>query len=144
MKKLFLLLALCGSIALVSCDKDSDDDDLTTVWFDAKEYALPANGGEVIIPVHSTGVNYATIKYNFDDSWQFTDQGTMIPREGWIEIEVIPNYPESRNLMIGRSGLKLTVKPNKTTSSRTATLIVGSFSDMTSVQLKQPTINVKQ
>lgn len=142
MKKI-LLSIICLTSLLISCEKELNTEQPKTVWFEAKEYTLPAAGGDIIIPVHSTGVDYASIRYTFADAWNFNDQGNMVPREGWIEIEVIPSYPASRDLMTGRSGIKLTVEPNRGTSNRTAWLLVGSYTEMASVVLNQPSSNVK-
>lgn len=144
MKKLIFSILCCAAFAL-SCDKgDASETDSPTIWFEAEEYTLPAAGGIVTIPVHSTGVDYATIKYTFEDAWDFNSEGNMVPREGWIDLEVIPNYPESRDLMTGRSGIKLIVEANTAIANRTAWLIVGSFSQTQSVVLHQPSVNAKQ
>ncbi len=147
MKRLLFAIVCCVILATACTNNQNDPDiliDKPTVWFDVEEYTLPANGGQVIIPVHSTGVDYATIKYTFEDAWDFTSEGNMVPREGWISLEVIPNYDESRALMTGRSGIKLTVEPNKSVSNRTAWLIVGSYNQTTSLVLHQPTPSAKQ
>ena len=142
-------MSLCCALMFISCDKNTNtesdiNNDSPSVEFEQQEYELPAEGGEVVIPVLTTGVDYATIRYTFEDAWDFDSNGNMVPREGWIDIVVIPNYPESRALMRGRSGIQLKVKPNNTLANRTAWLIVGSFNNTKSVILRQPTINAKQ
>ena len=144
MKNLLLLATLCSTLLFASCDKEQNKNDKDTIYFEDTEITLPAEGGEVIIPVYSTGVDYATIKYTFEDAWNFTPDGNMVPREGWIKLEVIPNYPEARSLLMGRSGIKLTVEANKSIANRTAWLIVGSFNATSSVTLQQPSTTVKQ
>lgn len=145
MKRVFTFIALCCALIFTSCDKEvPTESDIPSIEFEQKEYTLPAEGGDVVIPVLSTGIDFATIRYMFEDAWDFDSDGNMIPREGWISLQVIPNYPESRTLLRGRSGIKLTVKPNKSLSNRTAWLLVGSFSDTESVVLRQPTVNAKQ
>lgn len=145
MKRAFLFMALCCAVIFTSCDKDDDikESDIPSIEFEQKEYTLPAEGGVVVIPVLSTGIDFATIRYTFDDAWSFDKSGNMIPREGWIDLVVIPNYPQSRTLMQGRSGIELTVEPNNSLANRTAWLIVGSFADTESVVLRQPTVNAK-
>lgn len=143
MKRL-LFAIVCCVILTTACTKNlTTETDKATVWFEQQEYALPAAGGEVIIPVHSTGVDYATIKYTFEDAWDFTPEGNMVPREGWITLEVIPNYDEARALLTGRSGIKLAVKPNNSLANRTAWLIVGSYNQTTSVLLRQNSVSAK-
>ncbi len=145
MKRALLFTALCCAISFTSCSKENDvDSDISSIEFEQKEYTLPAEGGEVIIPVRSTGVDYATIRYTFEESWDFDSAGNMIPKDGWIDLLVIPNYPDSRALLVGRSGIKLTIKPNSGYAKRVAWLIVGSFADTESVVLHQPTVNAKQ
>ena len=145
MKRAFIFMALCCAAIFTSCDKEvPTESDIPSVEFEQQEYTLPSEGGEVIIPVLSTGVDYATIRYTFEDAWDFDSNGNMVPREGWIDIVVIPNYPESPALMRGRSGIQLNVKPNNTLANRTASLIVGSFNNTKSVILRQPTVNAKQ
>lgn len=145
MKRVFSLLALFAAIILSSCQGGLESGeqpgltiDKAIVEFEQEKYTLPAGGGEVIIPVVSTGIDFATIRYSFEDSWDFDINGNMVPRDGWISLTVIPNYPESRLLPQGRSGVQLTVKPNERISGRSATLIIGSFNLMKSVQLYQP------
>ena len=144
MKNLLLLAALCTSLLFASCDKESNKNGKETIYFDTTEVTLPAEGGQVIIPVYSTGVDYATIKYTFEDAWDFTSDGNKVPREGWIKLEVIPNYPEARSLLMGRSGIKLTVEANKSIANRNAVLIVGSFNETSSITLHQPSTTAKQ
>ena len=143
MKRLFTLLLLCCATIMVSCDKETNETDQSTVYFEQEEFTLPAEGGEVIIPVISTGVDYVAIKHTFDDAWTFTSDGNMVPRPSWIEVEVIPNYPESRALMMGRSGIKLTVEANTSIANRVAWLIVGSYSDTATILLRQQSVTVK-
>lgn len=143
MKHLLLTLVLCLSLSAISCDKD-DISDKATVWFEIEAYDLPAQGGEVIIPVYSTGVDYVAIKHTFEDAWDFNSQGNMVPRPSWISVEVIPNYPASRELMTGRSGIKLTVEANTAIANRQARLIVGSYGDIESILLRQPSVNIPQ
>lgn len=146
MKRFYALFIACMAIAATSCnhgnigDENLSESDYWSVEFEEKEYTLPAAGGVVVIPVVSTGIDYATIKYSFEDSWDFTAEGNMTPREGWIDIVVIPSYPETRLLPTGRSGIELTVEPNERISSRSAVLIIGSSSAVKSVALHQPSL----
>ena len=144
MKRFLFTIVCCVTFATACSTKSDSEIDKSTVWFEAEECSLPASGGQVIIPVHSTGVDYATIKYTFEDAWDFNAEGNMVPREGWISIEVIPNYPEARALMTGRSGVQLTVQPNKTIANRTAWLIVGSYNQTASILLRQPSTTAKE
>lgn len=144
MRKSFLFLALLCLAATLSCQKGGGDDgapsteDRYFVEFEGEKYTLPAEGGQIVVPVTSTGVDYATIKYSFEDSWDFTIDGNMVPRQGWISLEVIPNMPQSRILPQGRSGIKLTAEANPRINGRSALLIVGSGNVLQSVLIHQP------
>ena len=146
MKRLFFA-SICCVILATACTNNQNDPDILidkpTVWFDEQEYTLPAAGGDITIPVYSTGIDYATIKYTFEDAWDFTPEGNMVPREGWISLEVIPNYTDARALMTGCSGVKLTAEPNNSLSNRTAWLIVGSYNQTASVLLRQNSTSAK-
>ena len=142
MKRLIFAI-ICCAICLTACTDNQSNNSGSTVWFDEQEYTLPATGGEITIPVSSTGIDYATIKYTFEDAWDFTPEGNMVPREGWISLEVIPNYTEARALMTGCSGVKLTAEPNNSLSNRTAWLIVGSYNQTASVLLRQNSTSAK-
>ena len=145
MKRAIFIMALCCAALLTSCSKEIDSErDIPSVEFEQKEYTLPAEGGVVVIPVISTGIDFATIRYTFEDAWDFDSKGNMVPRKGWIDLCVIPNYPESRVLMKGRSGIELTVEPNHSFSNRVAWLLIGSYNDTGSVVLSQPSISAKR
>ena len=74
MKRFLFTIVCCVTFATACSTKSDSEIDKSTVWFEAEEYSLPAQGGQVIIPVQSTGVDYATIKYTFEDAWTSTQR----------------------------------------------------------------------
>ena len=56
MKRLFALLLLLSTTLLTGCD-------IPDVEFYERSYEVPATGGEMVIPVNSTGLDEVGIKY---------------------------------------------------------------------------------
>ena len=95
MKK-FLILAV-AVIAMAGCQIK----DIPSVTFNEESYTVSSEGGELIIPVSSTGVDDVIITYRHsDDAWEYDQStGDMTPTGGWIKVvKVINNYEQTREL----------------------------------------------
>jgi hypothetical protein len=104
-----------------------------------EEYLVDSNGGEITIPVTSTGIDDVTIKLGYSDRWN-TDpaNGDRAPATPWISVsKVIEDYPQTRDLLSWTSGVVLIIEPNKTTSKREAIVLISSFSKTESVKVVQ-------
>ena len=136
MRRLFILVAI--AIGFVACSRNMDTD-IPSVSFSQDIYAVSRDGGEVIIPVRSTGVDNVTITYPNGDMWEVDpDTGDMTP-SGWITlVKVINDYKsETRALLKRTSGLCLEIEPNDTDYERTATITVSSFTAEASITVRQ-------
>ncbi len=126
------------AIGFVACSRNMVTD-IPSVSFSQDTYAVSRDGGEVIIPVRSTGVDNVTITYPNGDMWDVDpDTGDMTP-SGWITlVKVINQYePATRDLAEWTSGLCLEIEPNDTDYERTATITVSSFTQEASITVRQ-------
>lgn len=126
------------AIGFVACSRNMETD-IPSVSFSQDIYAVSRDGGEVIIPVRSTGVDNVTITYPNGDMWEVDpDTGDKTP-SGWITlVKVINQYePATRDLAEWTSGLCLEIEPNDTDYERTATIIVSSFTAEASITVRQ-------
>ncbi|MBR0363321.1 MAG: hypothetical protein IIX38_05960, partial [Alistipes sp.] len=92
--------------------------------------AVEAEGGEVIIPVTSTGVDNVEIIFDYSDRWEVDEEnGDLTPQEGWIKIVKVINEYEvpTRALAKWDSGICIVVEPNATGHERKAKISVQSF-----------------
>ena len=119
--------------------------DIPSVSFPHDSYMIPAAGGELIIPVKSTGVNDVTIKYSDMSNWEVNpDTGDMIPTQSWIKIvKVINNYQTTRKLAEWTSGIVIEIEPNNSNAERQATISVQSFDVSASTTITQPATIIK-
>ena len=142
MKKLFIFAIVAMAAFAVSCEE---------VHFPGKIYDVPsvdlhedtmtvsAAGGDLIIPVTSTGVDNVTITLPTGDSWVIEENGDMTPADSWIKlVKVINEYDDpTRALAKWDSGISLYVEPNTTGYERTATIVVHSFQAIDTIVLTQ-------
>lgn len=76
-----------------------------------EEYLVDSNGGEITIPVTSTGIDDVTIKLGYSDRWN-TDpaNGDRTPAAPWIRVsKVIEDYPQTRALLSWTSAVVLNI-----------------------------------
>ena len=100
---------------------------------------IPAAGGEIIIPVTSTGVDNVTISFSDNANWETDSNGDKIPVQGWAQIvKVINDYKSTRALENFNSGIVVIVEPNTTNSERRAYVSVSSLGLSNSVTIVQP------
>lgn len=113
-------------------------EDVPSVAFSQDTYTVSSNGGELIIPVTSTGVDNVVITYPNGDRWEVDPQtGDMTPTEGWIKLVKVINDYDTRALAVWTSGICLEIAPNDTDSERTATITVHSFMKEADVTIRQ-------
>ena len=133
MKKLFLFAIV--ALGLTCCAIDDkpeislEGDNLFTVSHE---------GGELIIPVTSTGVDQVTISYPNGDDWTFdSETGDMVPVDGWVKIVKVIQHYDTRDLAVWRSGVQLQIAPNESNSERTAKITIYSFSKSVTATIRQ-------
>ena len=134
MKK-FLILAV-AALAMVGCAIE----DTPVVSFSQESYTVSSQGGELIIPVSSTGVDDVIITYQHsDDAWEYDQStGDMTPTGGWIKVvKVIKNYEQTRELAKWTSGIYLQIEPNTSDRERVGYVTVRSFMAEDKVTIKQ-------
>ena len=77
MKKI-LLASLIACFAFVSCMPT----DTPSLEFEKSSYIVSENGGELVIPVTSTGIDDVRVSYSYSDRWDTDQQGNLTPKEG--------------------------------------------------------------
>lgn len=119
------LLALC---LLVSCATFTGCD-IPDVDFYERSYEVSAAGGEMIIPVNSTGLDEVGIKYYGSNN------------KDWCEVvEIIDNYEMTRALAEWDSGIKISFTPNNSGKRRIVRIVATSFGAEDRVVIKQPSL----
>ena len=142
MKKLFFIAVLASLTFVVGCEHEIIPNkiyDKPSVDFYEESMTVSAEGGDLIIPVNSTGVDNVTITLPTGDSWVIDENGDMTPADSWIKlVKVINEYDDpTRALAKWDSGISLQVEPNTTGYERTATIVVHSFQAIDTIVLTQ-------
>ena len=104
-----------------------------------QEYIVDSNGGEITIPVTSTGIGDVSIELSNSDKWN-TDpnNGDRTPAAPWISVtKVIENYPQTKALLSWTSGVVLSIEQNKSTFKREAIVQISSFTKKAKVNIVQ-------
>lgn len=133
MKKLFFVAVAAIAVVGVSCENTifpTKIEDKPFVEFFEESMTVGAEGGEVIIPVTSTGVDNVEFIFDYFDRWEFDDEnGDLTPQEGWIKlVKVINEYDvPTRALAKWDSGICIYVEPNTENYERKAQISVQSF-----------------
>ena len=133
--KIYAIVIFALTSFFVSCGRQ----DTPAISVAQEEYLVDSNGGEITIPVTSTGIDDVTIKLGYSDRWNTDpDNGDRTPAAPWIRVsKVIEDYPQTRDLLSWTSGVVLIIEPNKTTSKREAIVLISSFSKTESVKVVQ-------
>ncbi|MBQ9137546.1 MAG: BACON domain-containing protein [Alistipes sp.] len=134
MKKILILAA--AVFALVGCAIE----DRPEIYINDDSYTVSSQGGELIIPVTSTGIDNVVVRYQHDrDNWEIdSETGDMTPKQGWVKIvKVINDYQPTRDLALWTSGIQIEVEPNTTGVERTAHITAYSFTKEDTVTIKQ-------
>lgn len=133
MKKLFFIAIAAVAFVCVGCEQTifpGKIEDKPFVEFFEESMTVDAEGGEMIIPVTSTGVDNVEVIFNYFDRWEVDDEnGDLTPQEGWIKIVKVINEYEvpTRALAKWDSGICIYVEPNTTGHERKAKISVQSF-----------------
>ena len=133
MKKLFFVAIAAVAFGSVGCEETivpNKIEDKPFVEFFEESMAVEAEGGEVIIPVRSTGVDNVEIIFDYSDRWEVDEEnGDLTPQEGWIKVVKVINEYEvpTRALAKWDSGISIVVEPNTTGYERKAKISVQSF-----------------
>ena len=133
MKK-FLVMAV-AAIAMVGCAIE----DIPSVSFYEESYTVSSEGGELIIPVSSTGVDGVEITYRSSmDAWEIDPETGDRTPSGWIKlVKVIEHYEQTRELAQWDSGIYLQIEPNERGAERIGYVTVCSFMAEKKVTIKQ-------
>ena len=95
MKKLFFVAVAAVAFVSVGCEETifpNKIEDKPFVEFFDESMAVEAEGGEVIIPVTSTGVDNVEIIFDYSARWEVDEEnGDLTPQEGWIKIVKVIN-----------------------------------------------------
>lgn len=132
MKK-FLVLAV-AALAMVGCRVPQD---VPVVSFYEESYTVSSKGGELIIPVNSTGVDEVSISYQSGmDAWEVDPETGDKTPNGWIKlVKVIEHH--TRDLAQWDSGIVLQIEPNGIGVERIGYVTVRSFMAESKVTIKQ-------
>ena len=132
MKK-FLIMAV-AALAMVGCVIE----DTPVVSFSQEEYTVSSNGGELIIPVNSTGVDDVQITYQRDlDAWDIDPETGDKTPSGWIKVVKVIEFYDTRALAQWTSGIVLQIEPNTSEIERVGYVTVRSFMAEAKVTIKQ-------
>ena len=133
MKK-FLVLAV-AAIAMVGCVIE----DTPAISFYEESYTVSSEGGELIIPVNSTGIDAVTISYRSSmDAWEVDPETGDRTPSGWIKVvKLIEHYEQTRDLAQWDSGIYLQIEPNEEGAERIGYVTVRSFMAEAKVTIKQ-------
>ena len=133
--KIYAIVIFALTSFFVSCGRL----DTPAISVAQEEYLVDSNGGEITIPVTSTGIDDVTIKLGYSDRWN-TDpaNGDRTPATPWISVsKVIEDYPQTRALLSWTSAVVLNIEQNKTTFKREAIVQISSFSNTANVKVVQ-------
>ena len=132
--KIHTIVILALTILFMSCARD-----IPAISVAQQEYIVDSNGGEITIPVTSTGIGDVSIELSNSDKWN-TDpnNGDRTPVAPWISVtKVIENYPQTKALPSWTSGVVLSIEQNKSTFKREAIVQISSFSKTANVKVVQ-------
>ena len=133
--KIYAIVIFALTSFFVSCGRQ----DTPAISVAQEEYLVDSNGGEITIPVTSTGIDDVTIKLGYSDRWNTDpDNGDRTPAAPWIRVsKVIEDYPQTRALLSWTSAVVLNIEQNKTTFKREAIVQISSFSKTAYVKVVQ-------
>lgn len=139
--KINLIATLALAICFTSCIKQ----DIPSISVFQEEYIVDSSGGEIIIPVLSTGIDDVTLKLGYSDKWITNPtNGDRTPAKPWITISrIIESYPQTKALNTWTSAVVLSIEPNETKYVREATVQMRSFSKTADVKVVQAGHNEK-
>ena len=124
MKRIMFIMAIVAMVG-VSCERENKIWDTLQVEFYEESAIVEPEGGEMVIPVLSTGVDRVYI----DGCQVYPECGDKMPEDSWITfVEVIEVYDDfTRALPVWNSGIRIVVEPNPSGGSeRRAWITVNS------------------
>ncbi len=137
MKKILkIVMAVVVATSFTNC-KITDN---PSIEAEQHSYTVSAEGGQITIPVNSTGIDDVDVDYRESYYEWVADQttGNLTPATGWITInEVIHDYPMTRELPSFREGIVVECAPNNSGVERQATITIRSFSVTDKVKITQ-------
>ena len=138
--KLYSIVFLALTTLFMSCKQD-----IPAISVTQEEYLVDSNGGEIIIPVVSTGIDDVTIQLGYSDRWNTDpDNGDRTPVTPWVIVsKIIENYPQTKALPSWRSGVVLNIEQNKSTLQREAIVQINSFSKKANAKVVQAGLSEK-
>ena len=123
-----------AAIAMVGCVIE----DTPVVSFYEESYTVSSDGGELIIPVSSTGVDAVTISYRSSmDAWEVDPETGDRTPSGWIKVVKLIEHYDTRDLAQWDSGIVLQIDPNEEGAERIGYVTVSSFMAEKKVTIKQ-------
>lgn len=133
MKRVCLVAIL--ALVLSSCARMTD---IPSVEFEESSYTVESSGGELIIPVVTTGIDEVRITYRGSDNWDIDPEtGDMTPVDGWCKLVKVINRHPTRELAEWRSGLELQIEPNNSKIEREAYITVQSMTAIDMITVVQ-------
>ena len=138
--KKYAIVLLALTTIFMSCVRD-----IPVISVAHEEYLVDSNGGEIIIPVVSTGIDDVTIKLGYSDRWNTDpDNGDRTPATPWISVsKVIEHYPQTKDLPSWPSGVVLNIEQNTSSFKREAVVQISSFSKKANVKVIQAGLSEK-
>lgn len=139
----FIMAAFAAVVATTGCDRTTGGNiiwDSPEISFLEDQVIAPVEGGELIIPIKSTGIDDATI--SSDSNWVMDENGDLIHVDAWIEVvKVISEYDAdaegTRALPLYNSAIVVKLTANDTGYSREATLVARSFTKSDQIIIRQ-------
>lgn len=120
MKRIMFIMAIVAMVG-VSCERENKIWDTLQVEFYEESAIVEPEGGEMVIPVLSTGVDRVYI----DGCQVYPECSDKMPEDSWITfVEVIEVYDDfTRALPVWNSGIRIVVEPNPSGGSERRALI---------------------
>jgi len=134
-KKLKSIICFSLACCFISCIKQ----DIPSISVGQKEYVIDSYGGEITIPVTSTGIDDVNIVFGYYDKWDINpNNGDRTPKAPWITVsQIIEEYPQTKALASWESGIVLRIEPNESADTREATVQFRSFSRTADIKVTQ-------
>ena len=138
--KIHSIVLIALTTIFMSCVRD-----IPAVSAAQEEYLIDSNGGEITIPVMSTGIDDVILKFGYSDKWnKDPDNGDRTPKAPWITVsQIIEHYPQTKALVSWRSGVVLTIELNESANKREAIVQISSFTQTANVKVVQAGRSVK-
>lgn len=133
MKRMFLFAALFAAVGTTACEEIIGNNkilDEPKIEFAEEQMTTSAEGGEIIIPITSTGIDHAYVLP--ESNWVQDENGDLLPVDEWIEIvrvvnEYDANADSTRALAQWTSAIVVNVLPNESNYTRKAIISAQSF-----------------